>query len=364
MDNVLPPLLQLPAEEPPSSRTYTAITRTGIASPAFTATPALLAEGISILETMRDSPVALKRVTETWYTEYGEGACQGPMVKACWRALESTLIPDLRADSSPSALSRLCEHMFTSTSQPLRWPISPANGALEKALSADGVVRWEVVGIYCALGGFVMAPMKEGIDSIVFSSEQWGPDRKSAMERALNTCTHCYSICERMGQINDLTMWLLIIATMLATWCYGDDSYQAWRLMGDSASVTTALGVYRTTQDEPSLPIYLQQLRKKAIVAAYETDKGLATFVGRPPRLNRHYISLDLPLDLSESALFGPPEDLALAIARLDSNGWNTDGVFQSSSRIRAVTVLLMIREEALELSLGPQVDETVLRSR
>jgi hypothetical protein len=241
--------------------------------------------------------------------------------------------------------------------------MSPANGAFEQTFSTGGV-RWDVVGIYCALSGFVIAPMREGADSIVLSSEKWGPTRKHAMERALDTCAQCYSICERMGQINDLTMSLLTIATMLATWCYGDDSYQAWRLMGDLASVTSALGFYRTSHDEALLPAYLQDLRKRAVVGAHELDKGLATFVGRPPRLNRHYMGVGLPMDLPDSALLGPPENLALAAADLDSDGWNTHGLFHSSTRIRAVTVLLAIREEALELSLGSQVDDTVLRSR
>jgi hypothetical protein len=366
MDNVLPPLLELPVDEPLSQRTYTAITRTGIASPAFTPSSHILAEGISILETVRDSPVALERVIEAWYVDYGEDACQGVMVRASYQAVKSHLLPKIRADSSPSAISQLCDDTFKSTSQPLRWPISPANGAFEQAFSTGGV-RWDVVGIYCALSGFVIAPMREGADSIVLSSERWGPTRKQAMERALDTCTQCYSICERMGQINDLTMCLLTIATMLATWCYGDDSYQAWRLMGDLASVTSALGLYRTSHashDEALLPTYLQDLRKRAIVGAHELDKGLATFVGRPPRLNRHYMGVGLPMDLPDSALLGPAEALALAAAGLDSDGWNSDGQFHSSTRIRAVTVLLAIREEALELSLGSQVDDTVLRSR
>jgi hypothetical protein len=363
MDNVLPPLLELPVDEPSSQRTYTAITRTGIASPAFTASSHVLAEGVSILETVRDSPMALERVIESWYTEYGEDACQGIMVRASYQAVKNYLLPKIRADSSPSAISQLCGDTFKCTSQPLRWPTSPADGALEQALSTGGV-RWEVVGIYCALSGFVIAPMKESSETIVFNSEKWGPDRKRAMERALDTCTKCYSICERMGQINDLTMWLLIIATMLATWCYGDDSYQAWRLMGDLASVTSGLGFYRISHDEPLLPTYLQELRKRAIVGAHELDKGLATFVGRPPRLNRHYMGVGVPLDLPDSALLGPPEALALATAELNSDGWNKDGLFRNSARIRAVTVLLMIREEALELSLGSQADGTVLRSR
>jgi hypothetical protein len=176
------------------------------------------------------------------------------------------------------------------------------------------------------------------------------------MERALDASLQCYRICERMGQINDLTVWLLDLAIMLTTWCYGDDSYQAWRLMGDLASVVVALGYHGSTNQEDSqVPLYLQQLRKRALAEAHELDKGLATFVGRPPHLSRHYVGLGLPLDLSASALMNTPAALEEAMAKLDSNGWNTEGLVHPTTRIRAVAMLIGIREEALELSLGPR---------
>lgn len=363
MDNVLSPLLEPPANEPASKRTYTAITRTGIASPAFTATPTLLAQGIELLETLRDSPVALTRVTELWYAYYGDDACQGALVKASWQAVETGLLSRIRADSSPTAISNLCDEVFKRTSQPLRWPISPADGQLVQSFSAEGV-RWETLGIYYALIGAVIGQMKEGADSIVFAAEKWGPDLKCAMERMLDSCLQCYSICERMGQINDLTMSLLILAAMLTTWCYGDDSYQAWRLMGDLASVTVALGYHGAVHDETQGPLYLQQFRKRAMATAHELDKGQATFVGRPPRLSRHYAGLGLPLDLPDAALLGTPEALAAASSKLDGDGWNTEGLVHAATRIRAVYVLLEIREEALEISLGPRINDITWRAR
>jgi len=364
MDNVLSPLLELPANESTSKRTYTAITRTGIAAPAFTASPALLAEGISVLETLRDSPIALTRVVESWYGDWGDDACQGPLVGASWRAVEEALLPKLRADASPTAISAICDSMFKRTAQPLRWPASPANGAIVQAFSAEGV-RWETLGIFYAMIGSVLGQMREGPDSILFATEKWGPTRKCAMERVLESCLQCYRICERMGQINDLTVWMLNLATMLTTWCYGDDSYQAWRLMGDLASVLVALGYHGTaTQEDTSVPLYLQQLRKRALAGAHELDKGQATFVGRPPHLSRHYVGLGPPLDLPGSVVMGTPEALEAAVAKLDSNGWNTEGFVHPTARILAVSMLIGIREEALELSLRPRNEDVNWQAR
>lgn len=60
----------------------------------------------------------------------------------------------------------------------------------------------------------------------------------------------------------------------------------------------------------------------------------------------------------------GTPERLADAIARLDNNGWNTEGRVYPITRTRAVAMLIGIREEALELSLSPRNDDVNWRSR
>ena len=78
--------------------------------------------------------------------------------------------------------------------------------------------------------------------------------------------------------------------------------------MSDLASVVIALGYHgSTTQEDSQVPLYLQQLRKRALAGAYELDKGLAIFVGRPPHLSRHYIGLGLPLDLPATAIMSTP---------------------------------------------------------
>ena len=223
MDHVLSPLLELPANQSASKRTYTTITRAGIAAPTFTASPDLLAEGISVLRTLRDTPLALTRAIEQWFAAWRDESGSRPHVKVSWQAVEEALLPKLRADSSAPAVSDLCTDMFRRISQPRRWPMSPADGALVKAFPAEGV-RWETLGIYFA---HVRAVLEPGDDSILFASEKWGSDRKCAMERALDVSLQCYRICEHVGQINDLTVWLLDLAIMLTTWCYADDSYQA-----------------------------------------------------------------------------------------------------------------------------------------
>lgn len=360
MDDVLSPLIQSTVNEGVSTRTYTALTRTGIATPTFAPSPALLKEGEIILELLRDSPKMLGDFVSSWYESFGSMYPCGPFVRICWSVVQHVLIQTLQDESTLVDLSLQSRSMFSKTSQQQRWPQSPADGALERALSTDAV-RWDVVGIYFAVVGNAIG---DGAGSIDFTHEKWGPSQKVARERALEASLQCYSFCERVGQLNDLTVWLLINSTMLTTWCYGDDSYQAWRLMGDLASVVSAVGFHRDARDGQTVPMYLQDLRKRAMEWCHELDKGLATFVGRPPRLYRRHHDAGAPLDLSEDVLFGTPVGLHAAIKELDGEGWNTKGLVHPASRFRVQYKLITIREEALELALSNNAEDVSLQAQ
>jgi hypothetical protein len=360
MDDVLPPLIESAVNERDSTRTYTALTRTGIATPPFAPSLALIKEGESILETLRDSPKALGDVVSSWYQSFGSMWPCGPLVRACWTVVHGVLVQSLQDECNPVDLSLQSRIMFSKTSQPQRWPHSPANGALEQTFAMNGI-RWDVVGIYFALVGNVIG---EDAGAIDFTHEKWGPSQKAARERMLQASIQCYAICERVGQLNDLTVPLLLNTTMLATWCYGDDSYQAWRLMGDLASVVSAIGHHRDAHDGQTVPIYLHELRKRAMEMCHELDKGLATFVGRPPRLYRRHYDLGAPLDLSEEVLFGTTADLQSAIEELDGEGWNTKGLVYPTSRLRVQYKLITVREEALELVMSYNAEDVGLQSQ
>ncbi|GFP60592.1 hypothetical protein TASIC1_0023000400 [Trichoderma asperellum] len=205
-------------------------------------------------------------------------------------------------------------------------PTTAADGALEKKLCS---IRWETVGMYFALIGMVIASTKNS--STNFSGRQWFGDRKATSSDAFDACLRCEALCNRVGQMNDLSVWLAVLATTLSTWCFGDDSCQAWRLMGNLSSAIFALNYHRGFQDDMNTPTYLIELRKRAIALSHELDKSLATFVGRPPRLNRSYCTIELPLDLSDSVIVGPAELLELQISRLDGD----DGILRDAMRER-----------------------------
>ncbi|KAL6828780.1 hypothetical protein J3E69DRAFT_329690 [Trichoderma sp. SZMC 28015] len=341
-----------------SSRQYPSLTRTGVSrlQQPFHANSSLVREGEDILQLLLEqySHPDLEELVNNWYTDLGDSPVGGPLAKAAWRAIQSNL-QNLHSSRLLNRLQATSRDIFEHTSRPLNMPTTAADGALEKALCA---IRWETVGIYFALIGMVIASAKS--PSTSFSGRQWFGDRKATSSDAFDACMRCEALCNHVGQMNDLSVWLAVLATTLSTWCFGDDSCQAWRLMGNLSSTIFALNYHKGFQDDMNTPTYLVELRKRAMALSHELDKSLATFVGRPPRLNKSYCTIQLPLDLSDSVIVGPAELLALQISRLDGDGWNKDMCVHPASRQRAIVWLSSIREEILELSLGTITQDLV----
>ncbi len=86
----------------------------------------------------------------------------------------------------------------------------------------------------------------------------------------------------------------------------------------------------------------------------------IPTIGARPPRLSRHYCVYDLPLDLSNEVMTSSTEVLMEAIAKLDGDGWSRDGVVHPVSRDRKNLLLAPLREEVLELLMGPRTPPNV----
>lgn len=79
----------------------------------------------------------------------------------------------------------------------------------------------------------------------------------------------------------------------------------------------------------------------------------ISTFLGRPPRLSHRYCKIELPLDLSDEQLFLEGAELEAALAELDENGWNTNGVQGRATWSRVWLQNMRIREDILEIALG-----------
>ena len=138
----------------------------------------------------------------------------------------------------------------------------------------------------------------------------------------------------------------------------------AWRRIGDLTSTIYALGLHQDPSNQPKLPFFLAELRRMAYCNAYSSDKALSTFFGRPPRISKRYSSCQPPLDLTDEEVIAPDEARHRAIAKLDAAGWNTKRAVHRATWARIKLAINMIREETLELSLGPPSSDVEQRQR
>ncbi len=98
----------------------------------------------------------------------------------------------------------------------------------------------------------------------------------------------------------------------------------------------------------------VSEFRRRLFCYVFIGDKQLATFMGRPPALSRRYTTCKLPLDLSDNETMAEGEELEAIRSKLDPNGWNTSGGIYPSTACRAWMLMSLVRDEILEISLGP----------
>ncbi|KAJ5087762.1 hypothetical protein N7456_011378 [Penicillium angulare] len=335
-----------------SHRSFAYLTRTSICTPTqpYPITPAAIAQGVEVLRSILDFNADFPEVARDQGETGAIESCGSFLFRAAWRATQSTL-RKLEPRPSLDQLTSATLAIFEQTALPLQLPLSAENNAIEEALS-DKLLRWETVSMCFIRIIYFSATLRTN----THGSHGRAPpsfNYQKTMRLAFESCMQTRAFCDQVDQTNDLTVWILTSLISPATWCFGDDSLRVWRIMGDVASVITALGFHKGFSGNTSDPPYLIELRKRVIALAHEHDKELSTFVGRPPRLNQKYFTFDLPLDLPDSIITGPVEQFEAAKANLDKNGWSHEVMVHPASRLRALLLLSSVREGVLELSLG-----------
>ena len=113
------------------------------------------------------------------------------------------------------------------------------------------------------------------------------------------------------------------------------------------------MGVHREPDDGEDIPFFLQKCRRKLFAAAYRSDKSLAIFLGRPPRIPLQYSDIRPPLDISDESLAAKGQTLDAVLLSVDKNGCNTQRKIWPAGFIRLRYIMSAFREEILEISLG-----------
>jgi hypothetical protein len=225
-------------------------------------------------------------------------------------------------------------------------------------------LRFEIIGVIIVY--YVMGCLVTDLEQIKLVAEQGG----QYLLELTHASNQCVSFCDRAESLNDILLWLLHANVILLTFQYGEASklhtisttsfvftqigHLAWRRTGDLASTVFALGIHQEPSSHVKLPFFVLELRRHIFCNAYSTDKALSTFFGRPPRISKRYCSTQPPHDLTDDEIIAPEDIRNLALSKLDANGWNTQGLLCRSTWGRIKWRINIIREETLELSLGP----------
>ncbi|KAJ5708555.1 hypothetical protein N7488_008356 [Penicillium malachiteum] len=198
-------------------------------------------------------------------------------------------------------------------------------------------------------------------DSALQTDYRPARSRKELGELALSATETCLAFCNDAGVLNNVVSWLNSRRTTLTTLIYGDKDYRSWRALGDLSTIVFSLGLNQPSPD-PETPFWLSETRKRLMGRAFSTDKQLATFLGRPPRISWRFCDISLPLDLDFKDIIAEPEVRDLAISRLDEDGWNEIENDRQAVWLRVSLIMGPVRESILELSLNHQVENLPAR--
>lgn len=268
-----------------------------------------------------------------------------------WSAHGETL-----SSQKPEQLRQLCELLCQNTAKPLIF--DGRTTARQWTRSATGEnIRWATLAM---IANYVATYAMVAKSSDPFFIE-YNVDRRSLMDRMLEASKLCIGFCREYDALDDAFLCALLEHYNLTELTKGETSYAAYRIGAEVNSALVAMGLHQEIKADNKVPFFLAELRKRVRSMVYGMEISIATFLGRPPRLSHRYMNLDPPLDLTESELFSEdPQELAIAIARLDNQGYNTDGEIRHISWVRSSIGFVARREDILELSIGNYTPDEV----
>ncbi|KAF3387488.1 hypothetical protein F1880_001189 [Penicillium rolfsii] len=261
----------------------------------------------------------------------------GPFKAMCEECIRVKNIEDLTASITVSIIQNTAEE----------FEVPPTMAGKDfHQLFTGPAIRLEMIGVICSLAGRAryLGLARDKFDGQL-SPIQFARKMLAASDAAIY-------ICKILTPLNDLTIWLVHENLLLSDLINGDSSPHCWSRLGDLSTDIFALGLHRDAKNSDQLPEFLLETRRRQFAAAYQLDKSIATFLGRPPRMPLRYSDCRMPLDISDDALAPEDTNLQYSPTDLDANNWNVHGVFQRASWMRVRFIISMFRDEILEVSL------------
>ncbi|MCJ1475702.1 hypothetical protein MMC13_004365 [Lambiella insularis] len=283
-----------------------------------------------------------------------------PTMEYCLESLWSTFGEYLKEPRETELLGAMAQTVLRNAMVTI--PLTRNTGQWLESFTGNNL-RWEIIGTFFAIFGLAVMTMPDlSVSSIVKEDETI--DKRRKYVRKMSECAEaCLILCDDSGSANEFVIWLMHHIHTLHSFYSGDASRQLWRRHGALASAITSLGFHRGSDTTNSPSFMVSELRKRMFTAAFIQDKQLATFTGRPPALSRRYSVCQLPLDLTDQELMSGDDAINEIISsKLDAAGWRKEPHLSPSTTARAWMMMAMLRDEILELSLGPGMASSHLR--
>ncbi|KAH8901029.1 hypothetical protein GQ53DRAFT_2520 [Thozetella sp. PMI_491] len=221
-------------------------------------------------------------------------------------------------------------------------------------------LRWETLGVvflFWASGSFNYGGWVNRC-----AIDELGNDDQARLERVVRfhgAAGHCIELAGPMHNYCVPMVHLRHRHAVLQSIISGDASL-AFRTLHSAVAAVGTFGGMHADSPTSYTPTAASEARRQLFGTLFATDKSQATFAGRPPFLSRRYVSTPLPLDLPTAVLLEDRQTIAEAVARLDADGWSTDGRIYAATIARARTQLAYVRDAILEISLGHSQDTSV----
>jgi chromatin structure-remodeling complex subunit RSC3/30 len=325
-----------------------------------------LREAFSVLAMLNDFP-NLERLIHRWVTDAQMMSILGPFATSFGVSIRETLFRPAVHQKTDKQKVEVVQSLFQNTARKLAVGRSTRFHDYTQMFIGSSM-RWECLGLFFTACGLCCNHLTVDAREYEFVGHR-EEDKQGLMSRLLDASNTCLTFCEDSGPLSDMAIWLALENCIYASQVLGDAHYIVWRKLGDLSTAIYASGIHQHGRGTSDIPFWLTEMRTRALGTSYSIDKLLCTFVGRPPRISKRYCHISPPLDLEFTELALEGADLEQALANIGEDGWNRNPAGTKAVRgrksvyQRCFVLNALLREEVLELSLGPDSDDILQRS-
>ncbi|OAA74181.1 Fungal transcriptional regulatory protein [Cordyceps fumosorosea ARSEF 2679] len=251
-------------------------------------------------------------------------------------------------------LERVAEVISTNTSRPLRGPFPDWESWLNCFVGAN--TRWESIGYLWTH----MESISDILDALIPRKLVRSENCKSD-QIAKYHVDSCIRLARQFTEESDLLAELYRRRSILVSMVDGESVIYVWASLGlpmweahgANVAYMVFLGLHAQENTSQYTPTAWSENNRRMAAGTFVFDKLGVMLTGRPPLISHRYYTAPLPLDLRDEDLIAGSTTLANAINSLDERGWNTEGGLYSATVVRARTMMALIRDEVIELTMS-----------